>query len=103
MLTAKLGGLLNRRVYYLPFSRDVRPSEAEAQKIMAMCKEIIVKGHIILAQPEHILSFKLLGLENLLFGKEAIGRTLLETRDFFDNFSRDIVDECDKTFLSNLN
>lgn len=98
MLTTKLGGLLNRRVYYLPFSRDLRPSEVEAQKIMTMCKQIMENGHIILAQPEHILSFKLLGLENLLSGKESIGRTLLETQEFFDNFSRDIVDECDETF-----
>ncbi|OCK75836.1 hypothetical protein K432DRAFT_429141 [Lepidopterella palustris CBS 459.81] len=98
ILTMKLGGLLNRRVYYLPFSRDLRPSEADAQKIMAMCKQIMENGHILLAQPEHILSFKLLGLENLLSGKESIGRTLLETQDFFDNFSRDIVDECDENF-----
>ena len=98
MLTTKLGGLLNRRVCYLPFSRDLRPSEAEAQKIMAICKQIMEKRYILLAQPEHILSFKLLGLENLLSNKESIGRTLLETQDFFDNFSRDIVDECDENF-----
>ncbi|CZR70243.1 uncharacterized protein PAC_20144 [Phialocephala subalpina] len=96
MLTTRLGGLLNHRVYYLPFSCDLKPSEAEAQKIMTTCKQIMENGHILLAQPEHILSFKLLGLENLISGNEAIGRTLIETQDFFEAHSRDIVDECDE-------
>lgn len=96
MLTTKLGGLLNRRVYFLPFSRDLRPSENEAKKIRDMCEQIMKDGDILLAQPEHILSFKLLGLESLLSDKGPIGQTLLETQSFFDDFSRDIVDECDE-------
>ncbi|KAF4634555.1 hypothetical protein G7Y89_g3550 [Cudoniella acicularis] len=98
ILSTKLGGLLNRRVYNLPFSRELRLSQADAEKIKILCKECMKNGGVLLSQPEHILSFKLLGLESIISGKDSIGKTLLHTQYFFDNVSRDIVDESDENF-----
>ncbi|KAI9048432.1 hypothetical protein LZ554_007268 [Drepanopeziza brunnea f. sp. 'monogermtubi'] len=98
MLISKLGGLLNRRVYHMPFSRELRLGTAEAGAIHNMCRECMETGGILLVQPEHILSFKLMGLECLITGKEAVGKSLLGTQEFFEQSSRDIVDESDENF-----
>ncbi|KAF8860560.1 hypothetical protein BDZ45DRAFT_800719 [Acephala macrosclerotiorum] len=98
MLLSKLGGLLDRRVYHMPFSRKLKLSQAEARTIDSICRECMKNGGILLVQPEHILSFKLMGLEYLITGKEAVGRSLLSTQEFFDTLSRDLVDESDENF-----
>lgn len=98
MLLSKLGGLLDRRVYHMPFSRELKLGQAEATTIDSICRECMRNGGILLVQPEHILSFKLMGLECLITGKKAVGRSLLGTQEFFDTSSRDLVDESDENF-----
>jgi hypothetical protein len=98
MLVSKLGGLLDRRVYHMPFSRALRLGEAEANAIGSIYRDCMANGGILFVQPEHILLFKLMGLECLILGKEIVGRSLLSTQEFFDTLSRDIVDESDENF-----
>ncbi|RMZ68305.1 very large low complexity [Pyrenophora seminiperda CCB06] len=98
MLVSKLGGLLNRRVYHMPFSRDLKLGASEAEAIAEIYEDCMVTRGIMLVQPEHILSLKLMGIECLLNGKPDIGRSLLRTQKFFENKSRDIVDESDENF-----
>ncbi|KAJ2892636.1 uncharacterized protein MKZ38_009532 [Zalerion maritima] len=100
MLVSKLGGLLDRRVYHMPFSRALSLTAADAGEIGTMCRECMATGGVLLVQPEHILSFQLMGLECLISGgpKTAIGNSILRTQHFFDVSSRDIVDESDENF-----
>jgi hypothetical protein len=98
MLVSKFGGLLDRRVYHMPFSRAVQLDETKATAIGSLYKECMATGGVLLVQPEHILSFKLMCLECLLLGKESVGNSLLRTQHFFDTSSRDIVDESDENF-----
>ncbi|KAF2653745.1 hypothetical protein K491DRAFT_780118 [Lophiostoma macrostomum CBS 122681] len=98
MLVSKLGGLLNRRIYHMPFSRALTLSAAEANAIGEIYQECMANRGIMLVQPEHILSFKLMGIECLLSAKPDVGRSLLRTQNFFDTNSRDIVDESDENF-----
>jgi hypothetical protein len=98
MLTSKLGGLLNRRIYHMPFSRALTLSASQADTIGDIYRECMTNRGIMLVQPEHLLSFKLMGIECLLNGQPDIGRSLLRTQRFFDNKSRDIVDESDENF-----
>ena len=98
MLVSKFGGLLDRRVYHMPFSRALRLGEAEANAIGSTYRECMTKGGILLVHPEHILSFKLMGLECLISGKEVVGNSLLRTQEFFDSTSCDIVDESDENY-----
>ncbi|KAJ5471924.1 hypothetical protein N7539_008493 [Penicillium diatomitis] len=98
MLVGKLGGLLDRRVYQLPFSRSLSLGEAEVDEIQRMCYECMSIGGVLLVQPEHILSSKLMCLECFIMGKLAVGRSLLHTLNFFREYACDIIDESDETF-----
>lgn len=98
VMISKLGGMLSRRIYYMPFSRALRPSKANADAIGSMLRECMSNDGILLVQPEHILAFKLMCLESFIIGKDEIGKSLLTTQDFFDKSSRDLVDESDENF-----
>jgi hypothetical protein len=98
MLVSKLGGMVGRRVYHLPFSRALKINSAQAEEITLMCRECMENGGVLLVQPEQILSLKLMGLECLITGKDSVGRALLKTQAFFDKYSHDIVDESDENF-----
>lgn len=98
MLMITLGGMINRPIFHLPFSRAVDLSNDDAIAIANQCRLCQEAGGILLLQPEHILSFKLMGLETQISGKKAISETLLQTQHFFNTNSRDIVDESDENF-----
>lgn len=97
MLVAKLGYLLNRRVYHMPFSRALRPSNEEAGLLRKIYEDCIQNRGVLLIQPEHILSFKLMAIEAALAGQPC-AKSLLDTQKFFEEVSRDIVDESDENF-----
>ncbi|KLU91501.1 hypothetical protein MAPG_10019 [Magnaporthiopsis poae ATCC 64411] len=99
-LTRALGGLLDRRVYQLPpFSRgsgyNTEPSRLAA--LRADCVACLESGGVLLAQPEHILSLRLSGLEAALLATDGPGKdALFRLQHFFDRKSRDIIDESDE-------
>ncbi|KAH7388677.1 hypothetical protein BKA66DRAFT_569000 [Pyrenochaeta sp. MPI-SDFR-AT-0127] len=98
MLVSKLGGLLNRRIYHMPFSRALRLTANDTRTIQELYRECMINRGVLLIQPEHILSFKLMGIEMLLTGQDNTARSLLSTQQFFDTVSRDIVDESDENY-----
>lgn len=98
MLISKLGGLVGRRVYYMPFSRSIKLDERTAKLIHSMLQECMINGGILLVQPEHILSLKLAAPQCYVTGKPDVGKSLMSTQDFFDRSARDIVDESDENF-----
>lgn len=98
MLTSKLGGLLGKRIYHLPISRSLKLSAAEAEQVIAICNDCMKVGGILLVQPEHILSLKLMALDLLASGKEDAGKSILKVLHLFDTKARDIVDESDENF-----
>lgn len=112
MLVQKLGGLVNRRIFYMPFSRGVEMSQQSARAIRLLYEECMQSGGILLVQPEHVLSFKLVGLEWLHNSKEnkkinqdsggdeandgKVADMLLDTQRWLEKNSRDILDESDE-------
>ncbi|GAB7331594.1 hypothetical protein MBLNU13_g02973t1 [Cladosporium sp. NU13] len=98
MLLAKLGGLVKRRVYYMPFSRSLKLTNTAASTMSRTMKDCMRRGGILLVQPEHILSFGLMAPECYITDKESVGQPLMAMQDFFDQYSRDIVDESDENF-----
>jgi hypothetical protein len=99
MLSSKLGGLLDRCIFYMPFSRDLRLSAADAEIILQMVRECAAKRGLFLVQPEHILSFKLMVIEHLMHpDRQATARTLASLQSYFDTNARDLVDESDANF-----
>jgi len=97
-LVSKLGGLLDHRIYHMPFSRSLKLTTPDAHGVDRLYKECMEKGGVLLMQPEHMLSFKLMGIECRESGKEEVSRILLGTQHSFNLLSRDIVDESDENF-----
>jgi hypothetical protein len=98
MLVAKLGGLLNRRIYHMPFSRNLRLDSTNADTLRSIYEECIATRGVLLLMPEHILSFKLMGIESMITGQHAAASRLLHTQEFFETVARDIVDESDMNY-----
>lgn len=93
LLVNRLGGLVNRRIYYLPFGRHIRVS---VQKLEELFVECMREGGIILTQPDHILSFKLMGIDRLISGSSQNGLELRALQGWLDRHTRDILDESDE-------
>ena len=101
-LISKLGGLLNRRVFYLPYSRSLRLTEEQIKTVQRMFVACRQEGGVLLVQPEHLLSFKLAGLEHIWMEQDdpsgTTGQSILKAHRDFESVSRDIVDESDENF-----
>ncbi|KAF8464451.1 hypothetical protein BDZ91DRAFT_256645 [Kalaharituber pfeilii] len=95
LLVQKLSGLLNRRIYYLPFHRQIELTESTVNLIQELYQECLDNGGILLSEPEHLLSFKLMGVEKLSAGG-PIADSLLRSQRWLENHSRDILDESDE-------
>ena len=97
LLKQRVCGLANRRLYYLPFSRSVSLDMKMIGIIYGMFKACAQDGGILLCQPEHILSFQLMGL-HLLCNADDITNAVpyLEAQRWLDVNTRDILDESDE-------
>ncbi|KAF4469857.1 hypothetical protein FALBO_3237 [Fusarium albosuccineum] len=98
MLLSKLAGLLDRPVYRLPFSRDIRMDGNRAAAIHQLTVKCMEEGGVLMVQPEHLLSFQLMELECRLNRHGSAAEKMMETRQFFAQSSRDVVDESDENF-----
>ncbi|THU80575.1 hypothetical protein K435DRAFT_767927 [Dendrothele bispora CBS 962.96] len=105
LLVDRVSALANRRVYYLPFSRDLKINEPLISTIQELYKECMEKGGVLVAQPEHILSFRLMVLDHLLDpchsqqsleSEASIRKMLVDSYRWLYTHSRDILDESDE-------
>ncbi|KAK4449026.1 hypothetical protein QBC34DRAFT_351713 [Podospora aff. communis PSN243] len=105
MLIGKLGGLLNRQVFYLPFSRSVQLCRDGVRTIGDMIERCRAEGGVLLVQPEHLLSFKLMGIDKSWAAEGEttndggeLGESITRLYQTFESVSRDIVDVSDENF-----
>ncbi|KAF9769646.1 hypothetical protein IL306_012919 [Fusarium sp. DS 682] len=98
MLVSKLAGLLDRPVYLLPFSRDIRMNMQRADSIHRLVTRCMNEGGVLMVQPEHLLSLQLMELECQIGSNKEAAERLSSIRELFDHMSRDIVDESDENF-----
>ncbi|CAJ2514317.1 Uu.00g024360.m01.CDS01 [Anthostomella pinea] len=103
MLVTKLGGLLDRQVHFLPFSRSVIMDHQKLELIRNMLQSCMTNGGVLMIQPEEVLSFKLMGLE--LVGTNttgrsdaALGKGMVRLQQYVEDHSRYIIDESDENF-----
>lgn len=92
----RLGGMVDRRVNFMPFSRKLQIDERVVSQIQHLNEFCLKSGGILLAQPEHILSFKLMGIERLTSGDFALASPLLQSQRWLESNTRDILDESDE-------
>ncbi|KAJ2996092.1 hypothetical protein NUW58_g1080 [Xylaria curta] len=100
MLISKLGGLLDRPIYHLPFSRAINIGKNHRLRsaIGGLLLECMKSGGVLLTQPENILSFMLMGIESSIAGDSTASQELTKTLGYLDTSSRDIIDESDENF-----
>ena len=96
LLVDRLGGLLNRRIYQLPFSRSLKFGQLDVKTVCTILEECEHEGGILVAQPEHILSLKLMAVEKQLGQDKDVAAELLRTQQWLHSHARDILDECDE-------
>lgn len=95
IMQAKLGGLLNREILHVPFSRKTPTDKALMQTYCGLHTYMQKQNGIVLALPEHILSFKLSGLQRLCDGKVEEATMMIKAQAWLDRHARDVLDECD--------
>ncbi len=96
LLAKKLGGMLNRRIFYMPITRSLELDTVQANQIRKFYEECMDTGGVLLIQPEHILSFELMGLERLLSSNSELENAMISTQNWLRANSRDILDESDE-------
>ncbi|KAJ8094388.1 hypothetical protein PM082_010822 [Marasmius tenuissimus] len=100
LLVERLSGLANRQIFYMPFSRKIRAGQEEIALIQQSYDTCMREGGVWIVQPEHILSFKLMGIDRCLIsdtpGESVVAEALTESQHWLDKHSRDILDESDE-------
>jgi hypothetical protein len=99
LLVERLTGLANRRIFYMPFLRVAKLGTHEMMLIQKLYRKCMRVGGILVTQPEHILSFKLMGIDQrfrAISPPEHVGDDLLKTQRWLEENSRDILDESDE-------
>ncbi|EGO28636.1 hypothetical protein SERLADRAFT_413465 [Serpula lacrymans var. lacrymans S7.9] len=96
LLVERLGGLTNRRIFYMPFSRSIKLDYTKVQLIQKMYEECRRVGGILVIQPDHILSYKLMSVDQHLASRSDVAKGLLESQLWLESHTRDILDESDE-------
>ena len=97
ILQQRLGGLLGRSIKHVPFSRRTPTDAATIGVYQEIHQQMLAERGIMLALPDHVLSFKLSGLQRLLDGFNEEAHRLIEVQRWLEGKARDILDECDHT------
>ena len=87
LLVARLGGLTNRPIYHLPFSRNTehdisgREKSIPVDKLQKLMSQCMSERGILLAQPEHVASLKLMTMEKQIRTTKFMTDTLTKPRE----------------------
>ncbi|RSL53391.1 hypothetical protein CEP54_010421 [Fusarium duplospermum] len=97
VLQSRIGGLVGRQVCHIPFARRSPTSVEAMDRYQGLHRDIRAFGGVMLCLPEHILSFKLSGIQKMADGQQKQAKTMIEIQRWLDTSSRDILDESDFT------
>jgi hypothetical protein len=101
LLVTRISGLANRPVFYVPFSRSLRMDIPLVRTIGGLYRRCVAEGGVLVVQPEHILSQKLMHVDFFLTSnrsreKRSIAYELGTLQDWVSKVSRDVLDESDE-------
>ncbi|KAH9056708.1 hypothetical protein EDB87DRAFT_1824048 [Lactarius vividus] len=101
LLLSRLSDLADRRIFYVPFSRNLEMSASVVQSISTLYRRCAKDGGVLVAQPEHILSQKLMCVDTLISShndqkKLPTAKQLKELQRWLARVSRDVLDESDE-------
>lgn len=91
----KLGGLLDREIMHIPFSRRTKASNDLLKAFGTLHSDVKKCSGVMLCLPENILSFKLGGLQRLCDENVEQANIMIKMQQWLDRNARDVLDECD--------
>ncbi|KAK1982971.1 hypothetical protein LZ30DRAFT_780902 [Colletotrichum cereale] len=97
LLQARLGGLLDRQVRHIPFSRRTPTQENIIRAYHRAHRTMMKQAGVMVCQPEHNLSFMLSGLQRLLDNRMPEAGPMINVQSWLRTRCRDILDESDYT------
>jgi hypothetical protein len=97
MMLSRLGGLVGREVCHIPFSRHTPTATHILELYELLHHEIQESRGLILTSHEHVLSFRLSGLQRLADDKPKEAETMINFQKWLDAHCRDILGESDFT------
>ncbi|CAG9940265.1 unnamed protein product [Clonostachys rosea f. rosea IK726] len=95
VIQSRLSRLIGRVVTHIPFSRRTPTKAQFLGHFREIHENALACGGIMLCLPEHILSFKLSGLQRLSDGKLDEAEHMINIQQWLNESCRDILDESD--------
>ncbi|KAF1997703.1 hypothetical protein P154DRAFT_622249 [Amniculicola lignicola CBS 123094] len=95
MIQSRLGGLVGREIRHLPFSRRTKLNPGTLELYADLHHEILHCRGVVLNAPEHVLSYKLSGLQHLADSKLGIAQEMIDFQAWLNSNCRDVLDESD--------
>jgi hypothetical protein len=95
MIQSRLGGLVGREVRHLPFSRRTKVNPETLELHRHLHQEMCHRHGVILNAPEHILSYKLRGLQYVASSDLDVASEMVHFQSWLDSTCRDVLDESD--------
>jgi hypothetical protein len=95
LMHLRLGGLLGREIVHVPFSRKTPTSVDMLERFDAIHQSIRLSAGVVLALPEHLLSFQLSGQQQLSDDRIVEAQQMMNIQKRFTRHCRDIIDEAD--------
>ncbi|KAK0642864.1 hypothetical protein B0T16DRAFT_354150 [Cercophora newfieldiana] len=100
LLQSRLGGMLNRRICHVPFSRRTVTTEQNVRRYFGIHKRLLKATGVMLCLPEHSLSFMLSGQQRVLDDKMDQAKPMIKVQSWLRSVCRDILDESDYTLAT---
>lgn len=97
VVQSRIGGLLGREIRHIPFSRRTPSTDEILRLYSELHKEIRQESGVLLTTSDHMLSFKLSGLQRLVDSKTSEAKTMIRFQETLTRCSRDVIDESDFT------
>ncbi|RSL78521.1 hypothetical protein CEP52_017624, partial [Fusarium oligoseptatum] len=97
VIQSRIGGLVGRVVRHIPFSRRSPMRMDTINLFQSIHKDIRDSGGVMLCLPEHIMSFKLSGLQSLADGDLKQAKRMIDIQRWLERSCRDVLDESDFT------
>jgi hypothetical protein len=95
MIQSRLGGLVGREIRHIPFSRKTNIHSQTLRFYRNLHQEMLDGRGVVLIAPEHLLSYKLSGLQHLASSNLETAGEMLEYQAYLSSIARDILDESD--------
>ncbi|CAG8327264.1 unnamed protein product [Penicillium nalgiovense] len=95
LLSQRLGGLIQRRIYHIPFSRHTQLTSSTVGQLKSIYRQCRRDRGILIALPEQILSFRLIGLDAAERNPDIFA-SLIALEHWLQRHCRDVIDESDE-------